>query len=340
VRYGGGDPPTRLEASLNAGLELIVDAEGMLTPDLVTLVVDIPANPALAEIVNRGLVPELIRLIEQTFLRPIRIPPLGLGALQVAPPVVATGEGQLLASTALLPTQPEAAPLAGAWPERTVFAAVDAKVVNALLDQEAEGKSFTGKWRNTFWVGPFPVTLVADYSGTLSQIDVDFVPGQQAQLGGTATIDATATIKIEGLPWLHPTAKATATPTVHVTTSVNAANEVIVKLDNIDEITFDIDIIGLPGFLDNLIEKIVNALGSNIADAVEKEIAKLPPFAVTRIPEIPIVLDDTTVVLTLKDVTLSTITTPDGKTCLAATGGAAVRVDPPAVKHNLVRADG
>jgi hypothetical protein len=38
------------------------------------LVIDVPGNPALSEIINHGLVPELMNLIGQTFLEPIRIP--------------------------------------------------------------------------------------------------------------------------------------------------------------------------------------------------------------------------------------------------------------------------
>jgi hypothetical protein len=74
-----------------------------MTPSLVTLVIDVPGNPALSEIINHGLVPELMNLIGQTFLEPIRIPPLGLGSVQVAPPVIATGQGRSLATTALCP---------------------------------------------------------------------------------------------------------------------------------------------------------------------------------------------------------------------------------------------
>jgi hypothetical protein len=133
LRYTDGSI-TQLQASVQVGLEVVVETNGDMTPSLVTLVIDVPGNPALSEIINHGLVPELMDLIEQTFLAPIRIPPLGFGSVQVSPPVVASGQGRLLATTALVPTVPDPAPLAGGWPQQTVFAAFHAAILNALIN--------------------------------------------------------------------------------------------------------------------------------------------------------------------------------------------------------------
>jgi hypothetical protein len=335
VRYAGGVPPTRIEASLRAGLQMIVEAGGVMTPDLVRLTVDVPGNPALAEIINRGLAPELIRRIEQDLLKPIRIPPLGLGSLRVSSPVVATGQGRLLATTALLPTQPEPAPLAGAWPVETVFVAFRPNVISAALNEGVAGREISGHWERQFQFLFFSITLNADFRATVSEISIDVVPGQKGQLSGTARVDVSIDLRAKNLPSF--SAAGTARPTVHVTAAVNAANEVTVNLDSIDSVVFDLHFRGLPPLLDRVLEDIVNSLAPAIINAVEGEIAKLPPRPVTRIPEIPIVLDDTTVVITLKDLDITTMDTPDRKTCLAATGGAAVRVMPRLVKHTAVR---
>jgi hypothetical protein len=326
VRYGAGVPTTQIDASLRAGLHLVVEGDGVMTPDLVAMAIDIPDNPDLAEIVNRGLVPELTRLIEETFLRPIRIPPLGLGSLQVAPPVVVTGEGRLLATTALLPTLPEPAPLAGAWPQHTVFVAVVPTVVNRLVNDAAAAQPISGHWETQFKFLFISITLKADYTVTVSDVALELVPGQDGQLRGTAQLNLDVHFYGRNLPSFSAT--GTATPTLTVTAAVTAANEVVVKLDDIEAITFDLDFKGVPGIFDNLIETIANALAPAIIGAVEGELTKLPPQAVTKIPEIPIVLDEATVVVTLKDLDITTLQTPDGKTCLAATGGAAVRVQP------------
>jgi hypothetical protein len=141
-----------------------------MTPSLVTLVIDVPGNPALSEIINHGLVPELMNLIGQTFLEPIRIPPLGLGSVQVAPPVIATGQGRSLATTALVPTVPDPAPLAGAWPQQTVFAAFDAAILNALINSQLAGQTFAGHWEKTFKTLLVSVTIKADYQVKVSNV--------------------------------------------------------------------------------------------------------------------------------------------------------------------------
>jgi hypothetical protein len=324
--FSDGDP-TRFEASLHAGLQMIVESGGVLTPDLVTLRVEVPGNPAMTQIVNRGVVPELTRLIEQTFLRPLRIPPLGLGSLQVAPPAVATGEGRLLATTTLLPEQPGTAPLAGAWPERKAFVAVRAPLLNRLLDNAAAAYPVTGDWSTQIRLLPVDVTVTAEYTARFSHFSLDVVPGQNGRLHGSARIDVDLHLWAKPVGWSFD-GTATAHPTVRVTASVNAAGEVVIKLDRVEAVTFDFDINGVPAFLDNLLRIVVNALAPVITAAVEGQIAKLPPQPVTRIPDFRIPLEEATVVVALQDVQISTLSTPDDKVCLATTGGATVRLEP------------
>lgn len=337
VHYGAGVPTTQLDASLRAGLQLNLTTGAMLTPDIVTMIVDIPDNPDLAELVNLGLVPELTRLIEETFLRPIQIPPLGLGSLQVAPPVVVTGGGRLLATTAVLPAQPEPAPLAGAWPDHTVFVAVQPSVINKLVGDAASTQQFKGHWDKQFKFLFISFTLNADYQVTVSDVALDVVPGQDGQLRGTALLNLDVGFWAKNL--FSFSATGTARPTVRVTASVNAVNEVVVKLDRIEAIKFDLDFAGVPAALDDVIEGIANALAPMVLNTVNGELAKVPPQTVTKIPEIPIVLDEATVVVTLKDLDITTLTTPDGKTCLAATGGAAVHVQPQQLVHTAHQGD-
>jgi hypothetical protein len=126
-----GSPSTEFQASVQAGLEVTVETGGVMTPSATTLVINVPGEPILSELINQ-LVPELTGMIN-TFLEPIRVPPLGLGTVQLSPPAVVTGDGRLLATSVLAPAVPEAAPLAGGWPQRVAFAGVDTLLVNALL---------------------------------------------------------------------------------------------------------------------------------------------------------------------------------------------------------------
>ncbi|MEV6598680.1 hypothetical protein AB0M36_17745 [Actinoplanes sp. NPDC051346] len=334
VHYSGDQPPTRIDASVRAGLQLTVVAGGVMTPDLIALSVEIPDNPDLAEIVNRGLASKLMAVIE-TFLKPIQIPPIGLGNLHLAAPVVATGEGRLLATTSVLPDLPEAAPLVGAWPDHTLFVGVLPKVLDVLFNDALAATPITGHWEKRFDFVFFSITLKAEFTARVSQVALELVPGQKGQVRGTARIDVDARFWAKNL--VSFSATGVARPTVHATAAVNGANEVTVDLDSIDAISFDLDFHGVPAILDNLLETIVNGLAPVIVKAVQGEIAKLPPQPVTKIPEITVPLNGTTVVVTLKNVDLATLGTPDGKTCLAATGGADVRVTPMAVKHNVAR---
>jgi hypothetical protein len=328
VDHADGTAPTQFQASVQAGLEITVETAGVMMPSVTTLEINVPGDPVLSELINQLLVPELIGTIN-TFLHPARIPPLGLGAVQLSPPDVVTGDGRLLATTALAPAAPEAAPLQGNWPQRVAFAAVDTALVNALLDAATAGKPIQGHWQETYKLGFISLTVNADYSAALSQFAVNFVPGQNGQLQGTAQLHGTVHL------WgklFSVTAALSATPTVQATASISA-NELLVKLDALDNITVTLDIHNLPSVLDGLISDIVNALGAQISAALTAVIAALPPQPITKIPSIPITVKGETVVITLQNPGVTTIQTPDGKTLLAMTGGANVVVNPPMPQH-------
>jgi hypothetical protein len=298
-----------------------------MTPSVTSLEVTVPGDPVLSELINQLLVPELTGMVN-TFLEPVRIPPLGLGAVQLSPPTVVTGDGRLLATTALAPAVPEAALLQGGWPQQVAFAAVDTALVNALLDATMAGKPIQGHWQKTYQFWPFSVTVNADYSAAVSQFTVNLVPGQNGRLQGSAQLHGTVHLwgKLGSI-----TAALSATPTVQATASISG-NELLVKLDALDNITVTLDVHNL-GVLDGLISDIVNALGAQISAALTPVIAALPPQPITKIPSIPVTVTGETVVITLQNPGVTTIQTPDGKTLLAMTGGANVVVNPPMPQH-------
>lgn len=324
---------TQLQASVRAGLEVVVETDGDMTPSLVTLVIDVPGNPALFEIINHGLVPELMNLIEQTFLEPIRIPPLGLGSVQVAPPVIATGQGRLLATTALVPTVPDPAPLAGAWPQQTVFAAFDAAILNALINSQLAGQTFAGHWEKTFKILLVSVTIKADYQVKVSNVALEVVPEQDGQLRGTADLDIFVNLKASNFASF--TADATATPTARVTVSITSDNQVVAKLNGFDRVKLHFDFHNVPPVIDGILDLIVKALGPQIVGVLNSALSTLPAQPITKIPSIPIVVEGKTVVITLKDLAVTTLQTPDNKTLLAVTGGADVVLTPLIADHTV-----
>jgi hypothetical protein len=328
VDHADETAPTSFQASVQAGLEVTIESAGVMTPSVTTLQISVPGEPVLSELINQLLVPELIAMIS-TFLEPVRIPPLGPGAVQLSPPAVVTGDGCLLATTALAPTVPEAAPLQGGWPQRAAFAAVDTALVNALLDAATAGKPIQGHWQKTYKLGFISVTVNADYSAAVSQFAVNFVPGQNGRVQGTAQLHGTVHL------WgklFSVTAALSATPRVQATASISG-NELLVKLDALDNITVTLDIHNLPPFLDGLISDIVNALGAQIAAALTQVIAALPSQPIAKIPSIPVTVKGETVVITLQNPAVTTLQTADGKTLLAMTGGPNVVVNPPITQH-------
>jgi hypothetical protein len=336
LHYADGSPATKIQASLDAGLQVNVEAGGVMAPSLVTLVINVPSEPALSDLINHGLVPELTAVINNHFLAPIQVPPIGLGGVQMSPPAVITGAGRLLATTALAPTVPETAPLSGNWPQQTVFAAVGAPVVNALLGAAASATPVTGDWHSTYRLAFISVTINAEYTVTISQIAVDVVAGADGQLRGTANLDGTVHLWAKNL--------FSVTSTVHATAAAQATafitgNEMLARLDALDDIHVTLDLHNVPALIDGLISDIVNALGSQISAAVSAAVPTLPPRPITKIPAIPITVHPVSVLITLENPSVTTIQTPDAKTLVAMTGTPDVTRNQPETTHtaNIIR---
>jgi hypothetical protein len=329
VHYtAAGAPVTDVEASLEGVVEVITDG-GVLTPRVTAITIDVPGDPQLTQIVDFGLAKLLIDVINTNLFAPIRISPISADGVTLSPPVVTTGAGRLLVTTALAPALADPAPLNGAWPAGTAFAAVDAEVVDALVDA-ALAKPITGTWSTGI---PLVGTLTGHYSVTVADVALAVVPGQVGKLRGAAKVSGTAQFGLPGL--FSVTANITAAPVVDVTASVSPLNQLQVKINQLESLTpITLDLHNVAAFIDHILSGIVNAFGNQIADAVNGAVAGLPDITVTSIPQIPITIGGDRIVLTLTDTAVTTVAAPDGRALLGLTGGASVQVVPLAAPHD------
>jgi hypothetical protein len=316
-----------LQMPVEAGLEVTVETGNVMTPTVTELVITVPGDPIISQVVNKVLVPELTDSIN-TFLERVRVP-LTVDTVQVSAPAIVTGEGRLLATTALAPAVAEAAPPQGGWPQGVAFAGIDTAAADALLDAATAGKPVTGAWKKTYELWPISVTVNADYRVAASQFATNLTPGQDGQLRGTAQLNGTARL------WgrlFSATADVSAVPTVEATASISG-NELQLKLDRFDNVKLTLNVHNFPPILNSIISDIVNALSMEISSALTSLVAGLPPSPIAKIPSIPISVDRQTAVITLQTIDVTTIQTSDGKTLLAMTGAPDVTVNPPMPQH-------
>jgi hypothetical protein len=152
-------------------------------------------------------------------------------------------------------------------------------------------------------------------------------------LRGTADLDIFVNLKASNFASF--TADATATPTACVTVSITSDNQVVAKLNGFDRVKLHFDFHNVPPVIDGILDLIVKALGPQIVGVLNSALSTLSAQPITKIPSIPIVVEGKTVVITLKDLAVTTLQTPDNKTLLPVTGGADDVLTPLIADHTV-----
>ncbi|MFF4907320.1 hypothetical protein [Streptomyces sp. NPDC001260] len=318
LHYAGNQPVTSLDCVLHAGLDLRLDGQ-ILTPRVVGLTVEVPGDPRLSQIITQGLLP-LLQDVANAHLRSVTLPPLVLGTLRAAPPVVVTGEGRLLVTTALEPAASEPAPVIGNWPRNAAFLGLDAKPAAAVILAVCENKGdIAGNWSKTYRLSFFArTTLKADYALHVRKLDLAVVPECPGQLRGDAELDIRVHFHAKNLGSC--TVKGSARPKARVTMSVTGANEIAVKFDALDDIAVDLDFHNVPPWLDRALSHDINALRAQIAHQATTALVGRRPETVAQFPEVVIPYPGGRVVARLGGTSLIVVESPDGRLLLTAQG--------------------
>jgi hypothetical protein len=138
---------------------------------------------------------------------------------------------------------------------------------------------------------------------------MNVTPGQNGHLQGMAQLRGSMHLwgKVFSV-----TAGFTATPAAQASVYISG-NQLLARLDALDNITITLDIHNLPGFLDGVISDIVNALGTQISAALTPLIEAIPPQPIATIPSVPITVKGETVVITLQNTGVTTLQTPTAR---------------------------
>jgi hypothetical protein len=320
LHYLAGVPPTTVVGSVRANVELLADGTGVLVPRLAGVTVDLPDEEKLAEIINNVLVPYMDRYVRERLLAPIRVPPIGYGHLTMTSPALSSGEGRLIATTAIAPAVTAPASTSGPWPLGRIFIAADFDLVNALAAAVTPSiPPVTGRWSKTFKLGGFiQSTLKADYSATLTDVKLRSVPSQPEQLQGTAAVNTTVHCYAKNLG----SVSGKGTTTVGLTGKVifTAENNLVVQLVGLNEFRVKVDFHNIPAWLDRNIGNLVSALSVLLRDQISVLLSAQEPLEVGRLPSFPLIMDDSNVLIGVIEPAVSTITAPDGRILLTATG--------------------
>lgn len=319
LHYAGDLAPTTLECSVRAPVTVAADERGVLLPQLGAVVVDIPHEAKLSEVVNKLLVPSVDRLVRERVLGAIRVPPVRYEGITMTSPVLSSGSGRLLATSSVAPATTAAAPVTWRWPDGRVFVAVDFELLNRLAETVVPTiEPVSGRWSTTFKIGLLRSTLKVDYSGTLTRLELAPVPGHPERITGTAEIATSLQAHAKNLG--SASGKGITRVGVEGAAVFTSGTTLAIQLVGLGEFVPDIDINNCPPWLERQYGKAATAIGVALRGAISSKLAARPPIEIGRLPSFPMDLPGTELVIAVSRPVIATIAAPDGRSLLAATG--------------------
>ncbi|MDX6698558.1 MAG: hypothetical protein QOE65_1955 [Solirubrobacteraceae bacterium] len=287
-----------------------------------------PAEPDLSALVNAFVIPKLLAYLNNSILANIQIPVISLEGVTFAMPVVtdesAGGDDFLLGYTGL---NPVVAPAQGTpWPGGTLFAGVDAAALDAVAAKVLPAPSGSGGCDD-------PINLSWDYW-------INFSPNFEVNPGAgpviTATMGVTGGASItwhtpDGLPNISFGGSITgsATAMAAIVAVQDGANEDIkLIIQGLGDLQLNLSIDGLPGFLDEFLSFITNAILDPIA-AIAGSVMSGFPISVYTLSPISLQFADLgSYQLVVENLELSQVAGPGGLGLMTVTATAGFQPAP------------
>ena len=286
VNYSSGSNPTKISsASLVAHATVAVGDESNLTFKIVSGTVSVPNNPALTELLNKALIPYLIKYLDENILNPIKIPPLVFKSLKLSTPLPVVQQSYFNVFSSL-GSGPHSIPKPMQWPKNGIYVAAD------IATMEAAAHTY-------FPIGPKEAFSWKDISGeagvtanapTVSNISADGSISAKIELEVSCQLTLHTLLP---LPNISFGPKATTGLACEFRPLIEDS-EVKVALANIPNISFSFDW-GIPSLWKYLLEPLEEGLSATLnailGDLIGDLLKKLK-FSICKIPTIPIDFGD------------------------------------------------
>ena len=131
VNYSSGSSPTKVpSASLVAHATVAVDDGSNMTIKIVSGTVSVPNNSALTELLNKALIPYLVKYLDENILSPIKIPELKFKSLKLSAPLPVVQQSYFNVFSSL-GSGPHNIPKPLPWPKNGIYVAADIATIEA-----------------------------------------------------------------------------------------------------------------------------------------------------------------------------------------------------------------
>ncbi len=314
VQFQGGERVVvEVRASVTLEPESFRDERGR--PRLRARLVDmqvrlVKPDDELQRFIDRHALPIVRGVLEPWVRLHAVLPELNLPGLAFSAPALLPVGDVLVGVAALLshgPTQPPSR-VQVRDPRRSVLR-FDAPLVLAAAKPYIDAAQARDRVSERFWVGPVEVELYAEYSAGLSNLQVAFGQGNVMRGSLAAFGAARAGIKISGVD-IPIGVRAKATPTV-LASLVNIAGWIRLRLA-VEWIEVEIEILGLPGWLNWLLSRLLSFFSTLFGNVFAALITVLS-IPIVPLPRLRFTAAGLTVDIDLKEILIDTVREDSGR---------------------------
>ena len=334
----GGSTSPPVQGSILVYVQGEISEENKLAVNIIKTEISISGEKVLTWILNNIALPLIEKQVNDILLKGIALPDLDFGVVALAPPTISLENKCLTAYAAEVQTGATVSPNPGtAWPKDKIFVVADEEIVNNVItnvvEQIHEGDTVSQKI--------LIFTFSAGYEIGLKNPTVVFDGGSRLTVGlsafGSGPVKAEANFGF-WKPSVTLSMGISALPKITADVIVDSNNNIKVKFIRVDDFKIDIDLPGVPSWLDEIISTIISTVTSSITKLIGSMLTGIT-IDLYKIPEITIAEPDINVDISLKEIGIDTMNDKDGKKLLAITGQCDVeKKDVTKIKQELVMA--
>jgi hypothetical protein len=319
---GKTSPP--IDGSIAVYLQAQINTDDKLTAEITKAEINIDGEPTLVWILNNIVLPEVENQLNKILLQGIQLPELKFGDVALSTPVPVLDNQTLLVFAALSNQGATVPPEPGsAWPQNKFFALSDEILIETVADEVLKKTQKSGSAGTKIAI----ISFEASYNVGVDNPGIEFAGGSSLAINVDAYGSGSVKVKADFGVWKPSVTLGLgikASPKVSGAVQVDSSNNVIVKFLSVNDFKVELDISGVPGWLDKFISEIISFLTKPIAQLIGSLLTGIS-FKVYEIPEFTINEGGIKLDILVSNIGIGTITDSGNKKVLAVTGDVEVK---------------
>ncbi|UCH94714.1 MAG: hypothetical protein JSV88_31250 [Candidatus Aminicenantes bacterium] len=315
-----GEISPSIQGSIDVYCQAEITVENKLVGSIIKAEINIEGKPILQLILNKVVLPIVEKHLNKTLLKGIELPNLSFEGITLSTPA-AFLENQTLVAVSALSGVTGPPTMGSPWPKDKLFCLGDSAFIETAAGEALKSLHKSGSTGESIGTLYFS----AGYNIGISNPRVELRSGNQFSLSVDAYSSGTFKAGLKYTPFqFSQTITFRASPKITAAISVAASNQVIVTFLSVDDFKVEIDISGIPSWLNKFMSEILSFLTKNISNIIGSMLTGFK-FNVFKIPQIEINEEDLHLIIEMSDIGVTTMVDSGNKKLALVSGDVEVK---------------